>query len=151
MRLYCEHEIPWSADAFWERIHSELFEARVREALGLNEYKELERGEDESELFRRIRVSAPMPKGMAPLVARVVRVDEAVIFEEQWRSKRERLVRWRMTPSVMADRVRVEGVLRVEPAGRARCRRILEGTIEARLFGLGMLLERAALKELISA
>lgn len=45
-------------------------------------------------------------------------------FEEQWRSKAVCEVRWKITPRLMADRIRIEGVVRVEPVGDASCRQV---------------------------
>jgi len=151
MRLYCEHRIPTSADDFWEWIHSAEYEARVARALGLTEYRELERCEETGEVYRRLRVAAPLPSAFKPILSRVARVDEAAYVEEQWRIEDELRVRWRMTPEVLADRVRVAGELRLEPAGRGHCKRILEGEISARVFGVGPLLERVAIREVVGA
>jgi hypothetical protein len=151
MRLYCEHRIPASAEDFWAWIHAPEFEADVAKAIGLREYRELERREEGGEIYRRIRVASALPASMASLVSRIIRVDEAVVIEEQWRSREQRVVRWRMTPAVLSDRVSVSGELRVEPAGAGRCKRILDGAIEARIFAVGGLLERAAVREVSGA
>jgi len=150
MRLFCEHRIPASADEFWGFLHDAEYEARVAEALGLIEYRELERREEADAVYRRIQVASPLPASLAPIVSRLVSVQEAGYVEEQWRRRDARVVRWRMTPTILADRVTVEGELRVEPAGAGRCVRILDGDITARLFGVGGLLERAAIREVVS-
>jgi hypothetical protein len=151
MRLFCEHRIPTSAADFWEWIHSADYEARVARALGLTEYRELERREEAGTVYRRLRVAAPLPSSFAPILSRIARVDEVAYVEEQWRSKGAHLVRWRMTPEILAERVRVAGELRLEPAGSRHCRRILEGEISARIFGVGALLERVAIREVVGA
>lgn len=151
MRLFCEHRIPASAADFWEWIHDADYEARVARALGLTEYRELERREEDGTVYRRLRVAAALPSSLAPILSRVVRVDEAAYVEEQWRSPDAHLVRWRMTPEILAERVHVAGELRLVPAGAGHCRRILEGEIRARIFGVGPLLERAAIREVVGA
>lgn len=149
MRVFCEHRIPTAADDFWEWLHDPEYEARVARALGLLEYKELERRDEGDEVYRRIRVALPLPASLAPIVSRLVSVDQAGYVEEQWRRRDARVVRWRMTPTILAERVAVQGELRIEPAGKARCVRILDGDITARIFGVGGLLERAAIREVI--
>jgi hypothetical protein len=52
-----------------------------------------------------------------------------------------------MTPGAFAARARIEGVVRVAPRGRSRCERALDGVVELRVFGVGGLLERAAVTE----
>lgn len=149
MRLFCEHRIPAAAEDFWEWLHDPEYEARVARALGLIEYRELARRESRGEVYRRIQVASPLPSSLAPIVSRLVSVDEAGYLEEQWRSRDDRVVRWRMTPTILADRVTVEGELRVEPAGTKGCLRILDGDITARILGVGGLLERVAIREVI--
>lgn len=151
MRLFCEHRIPTSASDFWAWIHSSEYEERTARALGLSEYRELERRDEAGTVYRRLRVAAPLPSSFAPVLSRIVRVDEVAYVEEQWRVEDAHLVRWRMTPEVLADRVHVTGELRLEPAGSRHCKRILEGEISARIFGAGPLLERAAIREVVRA
>jgi hypothetical protein len=151
MRLACEHRIPTSADDFWSWIHAAEFEARVAKSLGLSAYDELERRDEGGELYRKIRVAGPLPASLKPIVSRLVGIEEAVAIEEQWRSRDQRVMRWRITPEVLSDRVSVAGELRVEPAGERHCRRVLDGEIHARILGVGGLLERAAVREVIGA
>jgi hypothetical protein len=151
MRLFCEHRIATSASDFWEWIHSADYEERVARAIGLSEYRELERREEAGTVYRRLRVAAPLPSSIAPILSRIAQVDEVAYVEEQWRSQDAHLVRWRMTPELFAERVRVAGELRLEPAGRRHCKRILEGEISARIFAVGPLLERAAIREVVRA
>jgi hypothetical protein len=71
-------------------------------------------------------------------------------FEEQWRSKAVREVRWKITPSLLADRIDVAGAVRVEPVDSASCR-ILDGQVRVRLPGAGTLVERAIVKNTVDA
>lgn len=151
MRIRCEHRIPLGAEEFWERIHSEDYEARCARALGLSAYDVLERREEPGEIYRRIRVVPPIPASMAALLERLTGSKAAGYTEEQWRSRAERLVRWKMTPVFMAERARIEGVVRVEPEGAQACRRILDGEVSIRLFGAGGLLERAIVSQVEEA
>ncbi|MFB9903417.1 DUF2505 family protein [Allokutzneria oryzae] len=48
---------------------------------------------------------------------------------------------WARTPSVQSDKIRMEGALRVEPVAGGRCRAVAEVAVEARIFGVGGLLE----------
>ena len=62
--------------------------------------------------------------------------------------KKTKLFRARMTPSVLADRLSSESVVRVEAAGAGKCRRTVEVSVEARIFGVGGLVEGALEKNL---
>jgi hypothetical protein len=152
MRLACEHRIPTTADDFWSWIHGPEFEAEVAKSLGLAAYEELERRQEAGgETYRKIRLASRIPSSLAPLVSRLVGVDRATAIEEQWRSGDRRVVRWRITPEILSERITVSGELRVEPAGERACRRILDGEIRARIVGVGGLIERAAVREVLGA
>lgn len=135
--------IPLDADAFWSVIHGPEYEALVAEALGLHEYGELDRREERDAVYRRIRVSPETPAALRVLLRRAAGVDSLSYVEEQWRSRTRREVRFRMVPSVLAERSRIEGTVRVEPRTDATCTRILEGVVEVGLPIVGGLLERA--------
>ena len=143
MKLYCEHEIPLPADDFWGVIHAPHYETKCAEAIGLEAYEELDRREEPDVIYRKIRVETELPEPLASLVRRVAGNVAPGYVEEQWRSRSKREVRWRITPKVMADRTRIEGVVRVEPKGAKRCLRILDGVVEVKVFGVGGLIERA--------
>ena len=87
---------------------------------------------------------ADLPECVAALLRRIGVEGPLGYVEEQWRSRTRRDGRWRMTHGSFASRARVEGVVRVEPRGRSRCARALDGVVELRVFGVGGLLERAA-------
>lgn len=148
MRLHAVHRIPLGAERFWAILHSAPYEAAVAEALGLRTYRELERREDEREIYRRIEMVAELPEPLRGILARVPGAAAGAAglvrsTEEQWRSRSERRVRWKTTPAYLSGRVRLEGEVRVSPVDADHCDRILEGVVEVRVFGLGGLVERA--------
>ena len=53
-----------------------------------------------------------------------------------------------MQPSALADKMRNEGVMRIEAIGDNKVRRIADITIEAKIFGVGGLIESTAEKQL---
>lgn len=151
-RLHCEHRIELDAEGFWRVIHAPEYEARVARALGLAEYREVERREEPEAVYRRIEAHPrTLPPALVSALGRFADLGDVHYVEEQWRSRRERAVRWRAIPSVLADRIRVEGVVRVEPAGEHACRRVLEGEVEIRLPVVGGFLERAVVKAAVEA
>jgi len=152
MRLSCEHRIPMSAERFWSILHTPAYEARVADALGLAEYREVERREEPQAVFRRIEAR---PRALSPamqkLLQRAAGVESASYVEEQWRSRDAMEVRWRAVPSVLRDRTRVEGVVRVEPIDEDSCLRILEGEVEIRVPVLRRILERTVVAAAVDA
>ena len=152
MKLYCAHRIPLPADAFWELLHAPRYEALVAEAAGLSEYTVLERRDETAAIYRRLHSRPALPDALRGLLRRIAPGADALSYiEEQWRSKLRREVRFRMQPSVLGDRTRIEGVVRIEPRGSASCVRILDGVVEVNLFGFGTLVERAIVAATIDA
>jgi hypothetical protein len=149
MRLHCAHEIGMGAEAFWSIIHAPEYEAAVAEAVGLREYREIERREEDDAVYRRIRVVPELSPQLRALLGRITRDPAGAYIEEQWRSKRECSVRWKTTPPFLPDRVRIEGVVRVEPIDEWRCLRVLEGEVRIRVLGLGALAERAVVSQTV--
>lgn len=152
MKLYCAHEIPLSAESFWDAIHSPRYESLVAEAAGLHAYEELERRDEPDAIYRKILSKPELPGALQALFERVAPNAGAPSYvEEQWRAKDRMEVRWRMQPSVMPERSRIEGVVRIEPRGAKRCTRVLDGVVEVHLFGVGRLLEKAVVAATIEA
>jgi hypothetical protein len=151
LRLSCRHRIPLPADRFWEILHEPAYEARVAEEVGLAEYVVLERREEPESVYRRIRVTPAVPGALQALLSRVRAGASAAYVEEQWRSRSAMEVRFRMTPDALGDRSRIEGVVRIEPAGKKSCDRVLEGEVSVRLLGVGSLIERAIVSNTVDA
>jgi hypothetical protein len=68
--------------------------------------------------------------------------------EEGTFDKGQKLWRWKMIPSTLADKLRQEGTLRVEAAGPGRVLRIAELVNEAKVFPISGLIESSAEKQL---
>ena len=63
-------------------------------------------------------------------------------------SKPERIWRWKMTPSTLADKLLTSGAVRAEAIGADKTRRFADMSIEAKIFGLGGLIEGSAEKQM---
>ena len=151
VKLYCEHRIARDAENLWAVLHTAAFEARLAQAIGLAEYTELERRETDEVVYRRIRVVPSIPGAFQSLLRRFGAREKLSYVEEQWRSKEEMVVRWEMTPSRLADRARIEGLIRIEPQDGRSCLRILDGVAEVQLPAMGRAVERAIVKGTLEA
>ena len=151
MKLYCEHRILRDAGDLWEVLHTPDFEAHLARAIGLAQYTELEREESEEAVYRRIRVVPSIPSGFRRLLRGVGAHEKVSYIEEQWRSRTEMTVRWEMTPSVLADRAEIQGLIRIQPLGGASCLRILDGAVKVRLPALGRAIEQAIVTSTLAA
>lgn len=146
-RFVARHLIHCDEATFWRLFFSREVNARMyAEVLKFPAFSIVEESEDELSLRRkavgRPRVHA-LPEAVQAMLGSSFQYVEDSVFE-----KASRNWRWTMTPSHMPDRLRNEGVLWIEPAGEGRITRVADGRIEAKIFGIGKLLEGMVEKEI---
>ena len=136
-----EHVFECSPDTFWSRI---IFDAEFNrkmyvEQLGFSAWRVLETREDDLTLKRIIEVIPPvgdLPGPLRKLIGSGFGYREEGTFDKKTQRYHVKAI-----PNRLADKLSVQGELWCDSLGEARCRRIFEGTIEARIFGLGGLLK----------
>jgi hypothetical protein len=72
-----------------------------------------------------------------------IRYTEAGVFD-----KLKRRYRITIIPSRIADKLKVTGELYTEPDGANRCRRVFEGSVEVKIFGIGGMMEKRLVADL---
>lgn len=141
------HLIHCDEKTFWKLFFSREVNARMyAEVLKFPAFSIVEEREDEVSLVRkavgRPRVHA-LPEAVQKMLGSSFQYVEESTFE-----KAARRWRWKMMPSHMPDRLRNEGVLWIEPAGQGRITRVADVRIEAKIFGVGKILEGLVEKEI---
>jgi hypothetical protein len=140
------HEINCDVDTFWKLFFDKTFnEALFRESLQFPKYDVLDHRETDTEIVRKVH---GMPKMDVPGPVAKLLGSSFSYTEEGRLDKKTHVWSWKMIPSSMADKMRNEGSMRVEAAGPGKCRRVAELLIEAKVFGLGGVIEGAAEKNL---
>ena len=94
---------------------------------------------DEADRIRRTIVAVPkmeMPSAIAKIAGGSIRYTEDGTFD-----KKTKLFTWKTAPSIMTEKIKNEGVMRVESLGNGKVRRTAEITLEAKVFGLGGVIE----------
>ena len=77
----------------------------------------------------------------------VMKVLGDISFEQELNLDREAgVMRWTLRPSRLADRMRESGLVRCDAVGDDRCRRRVTIELEAKIFGVGSLIEANAEK-----
>lgn len=140
------HEINCSADHFWKLFFDKEFNEKLyREALGFPKYEVLQHEENDRQITHKVmgQPKMNMPGPVAKLLG-----SNFIYTEEGSFDRATKVWRWKMTPSALADKMRNEGTLRLEPIGDHKVRRIAEIVIEAKIFGVGGLIESSAEKQL---
>ncbi len=140
------HEINCSAEQFWPVFFDKSFnEAMFLEGLGFPEYEIVEQTETDGAVRRIVRGRPKMnlPKPVMKLLGDSFGYTEHGSFEpksEVWTFK--------MTSSTLAGKLRNEGTTRVEAVDDSKCIRVAELICEAKVFGVGGLLESTSESEM---
>lgn len=146
--LRIAHEFECSEETFWTRLllDDAFNEWLYRDRLGFSEWKVLERRDTEHGVWRVVDVAPPaieLPGPLKKLIGDSVRYRERGEYDAVRRHYRVDVV-----PGTLADKVTVRGEITCLKLADARCRRIFTGHVEARIFGVGSLLERRIASEL---
>jgi hypothetical protein len=140
------HEINCNVDTFWKTFLDRDFNIELyTKGLGFPEWTILDQKEDDKTASRKVTA---LPKMEVPGPVQKLLGSNFRYTEEGSMAKSDRIWRWKMTPSTLADKLFTSGVVRAEAIGDSKTRRIAEMTVEAKIFGLGGLIESSAEKQL---
>jgi hypothetical protein len=141
-----KHEINCNVETFWKTFFEKDFNDKLYlQHLGFPEFKVLDQKETETHITRKTsgKPKMNMPGPVAKILGDNFRYTEEGNFD-----KKSQTFQWKMIPSVMPDKIRTEGVVRIESIGDNKVRRIADLTVEAKIFGVGGLMESSAEKQL---
>jgi hypothetical protein len=141
------HDIDCDEDTFWQLFMDKDFNEKMyKEGLGFPEWRIVEQTETDAEI-RRTTQGRPKIGNVPGPVAKLLG-DSFGYTEVGAMDKKTRVWKYKLTPTTMADKIRQEGVIRTQPSGNGKVRRSVELTIEAKVFGIGGLLESTTEKQL---
>jgi hypothetical protein len=145
-RFTLVQDIALDLDEHWRLFLDDDFDRTMYlEGFGFPRYELLDHRDSEVESFRRIRV---VPKLDVPGPVAKLLGSSFAYTEEQTFDKKARTFNSRVIPSVLADRLHSTSSVRAESSGAGRTRRNVEVTVEARIFGVGTVVEGALEKNL---
>lgn len=145
MRLV--HEINCDEETFWKLFFDKEFTEKLyKEGLEFPEWSNEEQTETDTEIKRRTK-GRPKMKNMPGPVAKLLGNSFGYV-ENGSMNKKDKVWRWKLTPSTMADKIKQEGSLKLEPGADGKVKRVVEMVIEAKVFGIGGMLESTAEKSL---
>jgi hypothetical protein len=145
-KLSLRHEIDCDADTFWKQFFDPELNAKLfREGLGFRNYETVGQTETDASIARTINAEPQLtvPAPIAKLMGASFRFAEEGTFD-----KATRTWRWKMIPSALSSKVRVEGKLTAVPTSDGKVRREIEIDIEAKVLMLGGLIEETFRKQL---
>ncbi len=145
--IHLSHLYDCAEEKFWELFFDDAFNERLfRQGLQFPVYEQLSYEETETEIRRLTHVVpkvGQLPAALKKLVGEQVGYRERGLFD-----KRTRRFAIDIIADRAPDRLTVRGVLRCEPGDDGKCRRVFDATVEARVFGVGGLLEKRIIDDL---
>jgi len=133
-----QHELDCTPERFWQLFFDRDFNEKLFAALEFPEWKLLDQRDEEKEIVRIVKAT---PKMEAPGPVAKVLGSSFGYTEESRFDKATKTQRFVIKPTTMADKLRNEGTVRCEPVGEGRCRRVVEVLAEAKIFGVGGMIE----------
>ncbi len=147
-RVRIAHEVNCSPEVFWQLYLDPVFtEALVREAIKVDNFKILKFEESPTEVHR---ITTGQPRISAPAAIQKI-IGANFSYTEVLRFDRtQQVAKTSISLSTFGDKVRNDTTLRVEVLGPNRIRRIGDAEIEAKIFGMGGLIESNMEKQMQS-
>jgi hypothetical protein len=152
MDIRHEDVIPISAQELWRVLQTSEFDDFVAREYELKAYREIEKQVSNNLIERRLRIVASADLSYIPFgLAHKILDSNEIIYEEiqgkyldryemYWKDK------W-IEPVSFRDKIQVSGKLQLIPIDDARCKLIREGSVHIKIFGVGLLLEGMAAKQ----
>lgn len=137
------HDIDCDPDRFWELFFDHDMNTQMFKSIGFPEWKIIEDTDGEKERVRKIKATPKMelPSAVQKLVGPSFGYEETGRFD-----KAQKIFRFVITPTAMANKLRNEGWVKCEPNGAGKCKRIAEMIAEAKVFGIGGMIESSVEK-----
>jgi hypothetical protein len=143
-----KHEINCSAEQFWKVFFDQEFNTTLfLQELGFPEFEVVEQTETDGVVKRRVRArpKMDMPKPVAKVLGDSFGYEEEGSFEPS-----SKTWTWKLHPNTLANKLITQGKVTVEAIDDGKCRRVADMEVEAKVFGVGGLLEKTTEKEMRS-
>ena len=142
------HVFECDEDTFWNRIFlDDSFNERLyRQHLGFTGWSVLSRDETDTSIRRVVEATPPVgdvPGPLKKILGGTIRYREEGDFD-----KKRRVYRVKVVPGSLADKLTIGGQVTCEAVADKQCRRVFNAHVEARVFGVGGLLEKRIISDL---
>ena len=145
-QIHLSHEIHCSPAVFWKLYFDPEFTAALlREAIKVDDFKILKFEENEREI---VRISTGRPRINAPAAVQKIIGDNFSYTETGRLDRQTQIWHWNIALSTFTEKTRNEGTMRVESIGPNRIRRTGDAIVEAKIFGMGGMMESGMEKQM---
>jgi hypothetical protein len=143
-----EHVYNCSEDTFWNKLFlDEEYNRRLfKDALGFPVYDVTESKETDTEVRRSIKAVpklGPMPGPLKAVIGEGIGYVENGVLD-----KKARRYTSDITPNKLADKVTIKGAMTTQPKGDNKCLRVFECKVNAKIFGVGGMLEKRVISDM---
>ena len=134
------HELDCDCERFWTLFFEKDFNEALFKALEFPEWKLLDTKETNTSIVRTVKATPKMevPAAVAKLLGSSFGYDEVGTFD-----KASKTLKFVIKANVMTEKLRNEGSVKCEPRGEGKSTRVVEITAEAKVFGVGGMIESA--------
>lgn len=144
-----EHVLNCTEETFWSKLFfdEEFNRAMFLKHLGFDRWDLLEKTDSDAAVIQRVMVSPPL--GSMPAALKSI-LSGGISYEEKGRfDKATRVYTVEVTPSKMPDKVDISSRITTRPVDDGkRVARVFEGSVKARIFAIGGILEKKILGDL---
>lgn len=141
-----EHTIQASQETFWKVFFSDDYnQALFLKELQFDEWKIVSLDDKPDRLERVVDVIPKLPDLPGPL--KKLAEDGAGYRERNVFDKKANRMSVSIEPSSLAGKLTIAGTIRTEPLGDNQCKRIVELQVNAKVFGIGGLIEGKVISE----
>ncbi|HET9955493.1 MAG TPA: DUF2505 family protein [Polyangiaceae bacterium] len=145
-----EHTFNCSEDTFWSKVFldEEYNRKLFLERLKFSAWREASREERDQKLHRVVEAAPPM--GEVPAALKAVIGDNAGYQERGVLDRAAHRYTVEVVPNRLADKIQVklEMITVADPSSPERCKRTVKGSVTAKIFGVGGLLEKKIIADL---
>ncbi len=135
------HAINCDVNTFWAGFFNSAFNDKLyRERLAYPIFNNLSQSETDTEIRRKIQAKPNWINKLPGPVIKMLGTDFNYV-EEGIFNKSSNLWKWQQKTSSFADKFYIAGDMRVEQVADGQVNRIIKVTLEAKVFGIGGLLE----------
>jgi len=140
-RLVMRHDMNCDVETYWEKcVLSPDYNKRLfLEELKFQKFELVEQKDEGDRVLRRVKAE-PEPKNLPAPIKKVVG-DSLGYTEEGTYDRKTKVYSFRTTPAALADKLRISGTMRCEPAGAKKITRVVEIDIEVKIFMIGGMIE----------
>lgn len=147
-RIQAQHVFDCDTETYWTLFWDPRYDAILQSKAAY----EREIFDDRTEgSVRTWRARVTPDRELPGMVKKLLGTDKLIYEQHNRLDMAQGVLEWRVVPAVMGDKIDCKGVIRLTPEGSGRCRRVVDGQIEVKVFGVGGRIEKAIVDNVMAS